>query len=195
MSVADPAIVRDVAGGHDVVVVADLGYRFGLRAARDRVVLADLVAVADAQIAALAGEVLVERIGAEHGAGRDLVALAERGPALDVDVRLEPAAGADDDVRLDHAVFADDARGPITASGCTRAVGATTAEGSMGMNLYHKACASENWQSGSAPTFEGDGEKELDRRRAARDGGRGDVVLRRQPQGRARRRKLRRPAA
>jgi hypothetical protein len=41
--------------------------------ARNGEVLADLVAVADAQVAARAVEILVERIGAEHGAGGDFV--------------------------------------------------------------------------------------------------------------------------
>ena len=63
---------------------------------------ADDVAVADAQVAALAGEVLVQRIGPEHRAGRNLVALAERGPALHVDVRLDAA------MRSDHDIFFDD---------------------------------------------------------------------------------------
>src|ERR1035437_9724629 len=81
--VADFAVVGDVAAGHDAVAVADFGDGFGRRAARDGEVLADLVAVADTEIAASAGKVLVERVGAEHGAGADLVALAEGGPALD----------------------------------------------------------------------------------------------------------------
>ena len=77
--------------GHDVVLVADFGFGLGRGAARDGVMLADLVAVADFQIAALAGEVFVEGIGAEHGAGGDFVALAEGGPAFDVDVGFEQA--------------------------------------------------------------------------------------------------------
>ena len=85
--------MRDVAAGHDEVAVADFRGGFGRRAARNREVLADLVVVADAEIAAGAVEVLVERIGAEHRAGADLVARAERGPALDVDVGIEHAVG------------------------------------------------------------------------------------------------------
>jgi hypothetical protein len=73
--------------------------------------LADPVAVANAQVAALAGEVFVERIGAEHGAGRDFVVLAERRPALHIDVWLKHAAHAEHDVLLDHRVLADVALG------------------------------------------------------------------------------------
>ena len=65
------------------------------------------VAFADPQIAALAGERLVERVSAERRAGRDLVPLAKRCPALDENVRLQHAARPDHHVRLDHAEFAD----------------------------------------------------------------------------------------
>ena len=109
--VADLAVMRDVAAGHDEVAVAD--FRGGLRrrAARDGEVLADLVAVADSQIAAGAVEVLVQRQRAEHGAGADLVALAEGGPAFDINVRIEDAARAQHYVALDDAEFADSHRG------------------------------------------------------------------------------------
>src|SRR5712671_1730072 len=63
--------------------------------------LANDIAVADSKIAALASEVLVERIGAEHGSGRDLVALAQRGPALHINIWLQPA------LRTDHNIFFD----------------------------------------------------------------------------------------
>src|SRR5579864_4056705 len=69
--------------------------------------LANDVAVADTQIAALAGEVLVERIGAEYSSGRDLVAVAERGPALYIDVRFQAALCADDDIFFDDRILAD----------------------------------------------------------------------------------------
>ena len=69
--------------------------------------LADLVAVADAEIAARAVEVFVERVGAEHRAGADLVARAEGGPALDIDVGIEHAVGADDHFGLNDTEFAD----------------------------------------------------------------------------------------
>ena len=69
--------------------------------------LADLIAVADAEIAALAGKAFVERVGAEHRAGRDFVPLPERGPAFHVDVRFQHAAGADRNIAFDHAIFAD----------------------------------------------------------------------------------------
>ena len=56
--------MRDVAGGHDVICVANLGHGLGLGAARNGEVLTNSVAGADAQIAARAGEVLIEGIGA-----------------------------------------------------------------------------------------------------------------------------------
>src|SRR5439155_5073845 len=105
--VADTAIVRDVAGRHDVVVVADLGHRFRLRAARNRVVLANPVAHADTQIAALTFETFVQRIGPQHRPGRDLVILAHRSPALHVHIRLEAAARPDHYIGFDHTIFAD----------------------------------------------------------------------------------------
>ena len=54
-----------------------------------------------------AGEVLVERVGAENGAGADFVVFPEGGPALDVDVRLQEAEAADGNVGLNDAGFAD----------------------------------------------------------------------------------------
>src|ERR1035438_2979188 len=105
--VADLAVVGDVPAGHDEIAVADLRNRFGRGAARDGEVLANLIAVADSQIAAGAVKVLVERVGAEHRARADLVPLAEGGPALDINVGIEHATGAQNYVPLDHAVFAD----------------------------------------------------------------------------------------
>src|ERR1051325_9422093 len=69
--------------------------------------LADLVAVPDAQIAALAREVLVERVGSQNGARRNLVVVAHRSPALDVDVGLEDAPLADSDVGFHDAEITD----------------------------------------------------------------------------------------
>jgi len=79
---------------------------------REMVVLADLVAVSDAQIAALAGEALVQRVGPQYRARRDFVALSQRGPALDEHVGLEQAPGADRDIGFDYAEFADSGAGP-----------------------------------------------------------------------------------
>src|SRR5450759_575844 len=105
--VADFAVVSDVAAGHDEVAVADFRDGFRRRAARDGEVLAELVAVADAEIAAGAGEVLVERVGAEDGARADLVALPEGGPALDIDVGIEDTVRTYHHLGLDDAEFAD----------------------------------------------------------------------------------------
>ena len=79
----------------------------GCGAARNRIVLADDVAIADSQIAALAGEVLVERIGPQHRTGRDLVALAEGGPALHENVRFQAAERSDHHVLFDDRELAD----------------------------------------------------------------------------------------
>ena len=111
------AIVRDVTRRHDVVLVADLRRRFRRRAARDGVVLADLVAVADPQVAALAGESLVERIGAQNGARGDPVAFAQGGPALNVHVGFEDALRAHRDVALDYAEVPDAASRPNGRAG------------------------------------------------------------------------------
>ena len=81
--VTENAVVCDVAGGHDVVAIANAGFRFRLRAAGDSVMLANLVAVADEQITALAGEGFVQRIGSENRSGGDLVIIAQRCPALE----------------------------------------------------------------------------------------------------------------
>src|SRR5579871_72616 len=105
--VPDPAIVGDMAGGHDVVAIADFGNRFGGRAAGDGVVLPDFVFVPDPQVTSRAAKALIEWISAENRAGGDFVALAQCGPALDVDIRLQQAAGANGDVALNHAELAN----------------------------------------------------------------------------------------
>ncbi len=69
--------------------------------------LADDVSVADAEVTAFTGETFVERIGTQHGPGRNGISLSESGPALHVDVRLEHAIAADADVRFNHAEIAD----------------------------------------------------------------------------------------
>ncbi len=66
--VADDAVMRDVAGRHDVVAIANGGDAFRRSATRNGVVFANLVVVADAQVAAFTAKVFVEGIGAEHGA-------------------------------------------------------------------------------------------------------------------------------
>ncbi len=106
--VADLAVVRDVAGRHDVIFVADNRFGFRSGAARDGVMLANLVAIADFQIAARAREIFVERIGPEHGACGNFVALAQSGPAFHEDVRFESRFGANNDVLLDNREIADD---------------------------------------------------------------------------------------
>ena len=69
--------------------------------------LAYFIPIADPQIATLSSKPLVQRIGAQHRAGRDFIAFTQSGPSFDVDIRLEHAALADDNVRIDHAKLAD----------------------------------------------------------------------------------------
>ncbi len=105
--VAHFAIVRHVAVGHDEIVVPDLGQRFRLRSSRDAVVLANLVAVADTQVTALAGKGLVQRVRAKHRTSGDFITLPHRGPTFHVNVRSEEAPGADRDIPLHDAKLAD----------------------------------------------------------------------------------------
>src|SRR5439155_19782122 len=104
---ADLAVMRDMSGSHDVVVIADFRHRLGRRSARDGVVLTNLIAVADAQVASFPGEAFIQWIGAQYSASGDFVALAQNTPALDINVRLEHAAGSDPHVRFDDAELAD----------------------------------------------------------------------------------------
>src|ERR1700744_3532562 len=134
---ADRAIVRDMARRHDVVVIADGGDGFGLRSARDRIVLADLVAAADSQIGAVAFEILVERIRAQHGAGGDFVALAECSPALYENVGFEKAVRADFNIRLDHAEFADAGSGADAGAWIDSSSGRNSGGGVDGHGFHH----------------------------------------------------------
>src|SRR5213594_693378 len=97
----DLAVVRDMARGHDVVMIADPGHRLRLRTAADRVMLADDVVVTDLQEASLAREGFVQWVGAQAGSSGDGVPRAQRGPALDVNIGLEPRRFADGDILLD----------------------------------------------------------------------------------------------
>jgi len=105
--VADPRIVRDVSGSHDVVAVADYGFRFRFRASRDGVVLSDLVVVADSQVASFAGEILVQGICAEHGTGRNFVSMAHRCPSLDEHIGFDYTRLSDRDVAFHNAEFSN----------------------------------------------------------------------------------------
>jgi len=105
--VPDLAVMRDVTGGHDVIAIADSCHGFRLRAARDRVVFADLVIAPDAQVTPMAFEVLVQWISTQHGSGGDFIAVPKRGPAFDEDVGFEQAVRSDLHILLDHAELAD----------------------------------------------------------------------------------------
>ena len=120
--VADDAVVRDVAVRHDPVVVADRRDALVLdRAAIERAVLADRVAVADDEPRPLAGVLLVLRIVADRGELEDVVVGADDGRALDDDVRLDARAARDLDVGADDGVGADVDVASIFAAGSTTA--------------------------------------------------------------------------
>lgn len=105
------AIVSNVTGSHDEIVISNYGRRFGFGGAGNCEVFTDLVVAADAEIAALTLEVLVERIGAEHDGGTDFIGVSESGPAFDVDMGIEDTVAAKLYVLLDDAVFADHTTG------------------------------------------------------------------------------------
>ena len=95
----------DVRAGHEQVVVGDARHQLVLgRAAVDRAVLAERVAVADLQARRLAAILQVLRRRTDRGELEDAVLAADRGRALDHDVRPDPGAGADRDAGADDAV-------------------------------------------------------------------------------------------
>ena len=124
--VADLAVVREVHVGHDPVVVAQARHAGVLRrAAVDRDVLADGVAVAD----------LHPRVGsplyflscggrADRREVEDAVVAADARVAVEHDVRADPGALADLDVRADDRVGPDlDVRARAARPDATIAVG------------------------------------------------------------------------
>ena len=109
---ADAAVVCHVGVGHQDIVIPDRRHASAPgRAAMDRYELPEHVVVSDAQIAALPREVLVQRIGAEHGPGGDLVACAHAGPPLHVHVCVQQAPRSQHHILFHHAEFADPALG------------------------------------------------------------------------------------
>jgi len=100
---ADHAVVRDVAIGHDPVVIADAGNALILgRAAVNRDALADCVAIADRQFGFFAGVFLVLRIVTDRCELKNMVVATDRRRTLDDDMGLDSGAGADFDVRTDN---------------------------------------------------------------------------------------------
>ena len=67
----------------------------------------------------------------------------------------------------------------MTASGWMRAVGAMRADGSIGIPLYHTSVLVKDIAALLDATFEGDGDREITRRRAAGIGGSKRAELRR----------------
>ena len=74
--------------------------------------LPDNIAIADPQITTVTREIFIQRIGTEHGARGDGIALAERGPALHVDVGFKNTIAADGHVRFDNAIVTHAHTGP-----------------------------------------------------------------------------------
>src|SRR5439155_111344 len=104
----EPAVVGDVRLRHQVVVVADLGPRVGLRGAVHLGVLAEDVSIADPEACGRAGIGQVLRLVAEHRSGVDDVVRAELGapgevdPGHDTGPRPDPHRPLDDDVGPDR---------------------------------------------------------------------------------------------
>ena len=73
--------------------------------------LANFVAIPDAKIAALARKGLVERIGAKHGSGGNLIPLSERCPALHIHIRLQTGVVPNKYILFDDAEIGDDNAG------------------------------------------------------------------------------------
>src|SRR5712671_1455080 len=107
--VADRRVVADVTADQEQIVVADPGGAVPeRRAAVDRHVFADAVAVADPQHAfGFALDLLVLRRLAEHGEREDLAVGADRGVALYRHVRMQPRAGTESHSATDDTVRAD----------------------------------------------------------------------------------------
>src|SRR5690606_29903934 len=102
------AVVGDVAVGQQPVVVAHAGDAAAVAgAAVDGDELAEHVAVADHQLGALAGELLVLRLAADGAVADEAVAAADPGRAGEAAVRADLAAVADLDLRADHGEGAD----------------------------------------------------------------------------------------
>ena len=93
---ADLAIVREVHVCHDPVVVADPGHPGVLhRAAVDRYVFSNRVAVADLDRRVFARVLLVLRRGADRREGIDVIVPSNSSPAVDQYVRFDACSGAD----------------------------------------------------------------------------------------------------
>ena len=113
--------MTDMRACHEEVVAADPGHELVLRrAAIDRAVLTERVAVADLEARGLAVVLEVLRRGADRRELEDPVVAAQRGRPLDHDVGTDPATGADDDARADHGVRPDLDIGCDAGVGCNQ---------------------------------------------------------------------------
>src|SRR6185369_9243090 len=127
---ADHAVVPDMRAGHEQIVVGDARDQLVLgRAAVDRAVFAERVAVADLQARRLASILQVLRRRADRGELEDAVLATDRGRSFDNGVRADPGAGADGHAGADHCVRTDldvrrelrvrrDERGGMNAAHC-----------------------------------------------------------------------------
>src|SRR5215469_10781055 len=106
-AVSDVTIVRDVHVGEQVAVRSDRRRRTGVGAAVDGHILADLVAIADADVGNLAAEFLVLRRAADDRERIDDVLFADRRVALHDDVCKQFRSVSDRDVLADQTIRAD----------------------------------------------------------------------------------------
>ena len=106
--VADDAVVCDVDVGHDPVVVPHPGFPGVLnRAAIDRAVFPDGIAVADHQFRHLAGVFLVLGIFTDGRELKDVIVLADDTGPLQHDMGFDSRTRPDLNVRADDAVGTD----------------------------------------------------------------------------------------
>ena len=106
--VADDAVVGDVGVGQHPVVVADAGDAAAAAgAAVDGDELAEQVVLADFQLGAFAGVLLVLRVAADGGVADEAVALADAGRSGDGSMRADVATIADAHDRADQGERAD----------------------------------------------------------------------------------------
>src|SRR5688572_18625625 len=106
--IAQDAVMRDVDGDHDQVVVAHAGDAAAVAgSAMNRYVFANLVAVAYFKNGALAAELAVLRIGANDREGVKDVVAPNRGERLNGNMVVQHRAVVDGDFGAHDAIRAD----------------------------------------------------------------------------------------
>ena len=92
-------------------MVSKHGGRLWLGGARNCEMFADLVVIADPEIATFPFEVFVKGVGAKYDGSTDFIAVSESCPALDVNVRIENTVASEHYILLDDAEFSDHTTG------------------------------------------------------------------------------------